>query len=150
MYSFAIDEATADGVLEVVDVADEVEGKAKLLVAAELEADGVVVREVDDDDEDEAAELDLLVELDMTEVARFEIEVAREAEEAYEFDEEVDDERLDVLDIDEDDDFEDRVVIDDEADEAKDEGGDGTDDDTDGARPEPTAQMLNLQLPPQT
>jgi hypothetical protein len=41
-------------------------------------------------------------------------------------------------------------VIDDEADEAKDEGGDGTDDDTDGARPEPTAQMLNLQLPPQT
>jgi hypothetical protein len=53
MYSLAIDEAMGDGATDVVDVADEVEDKAELVVPDVLEVDEEVDREDEDDCTDE-------------------------------------------------------------------------------------------------
>ena len=48
MYSLAIDEAMGDAALDVVDVDDEVEDRAELVVATALEVDVDVEREDED------------------------------------------------------------------------------------------------------
>jgi len=48
MYSLAIDEAMGDPALDVVDVADEVEDNAELVVVTGLDVDVEVEREDED------------------------------------------------------------------------------------------------------
>ena len=143
IYSLAIDEAMGDAAMDVVDVADEVEVTAELVVVVGFEVDEDVDRENEDDCVDEVdreevvevVEVKVLIDLDEDDAA-----AAIEVVEVVEVLVDIDDARLDVLE-DEVDEVDDEVADDDVADDDV-----ATEDDIEV---ESTAQTLTLQLPPQ-
>lgn len=143
IYSLAIDEAMGVGALDVVDVADEAEDKAELVVATGLEVEVEVEMEREDEDDcvdevdpEEVMVVELLIDLEEDDKV-----VAVEAVEVVKVLVDVDDARLDVLE-EEIDDFEEEIAdVDDVADDDV-----AADDDTDVKS---TDQTLILQVPPQ-
>jgi len=143
IYSLAIDEAMGDGAMDVVDVADEEEDEAELVVAAKLEVDKEVTRDEVDDwtdnvdrEEVEVMEIEVLITLEEDDDT-----AAVEVEEVVEVLDDTEDARLDMLD-EEIVDFEEEIAgVDDVADEVV-----GADDDIEV---ESTDQTLILHVPPQ-
>lgn len=129
-----------EGVLDEVEVTDEVVGGDELLVAGEveLELDEAVDRELDDDCVDT---VDRAEEAKAEELINVEEDVDPKIVEVTEVLDDIDDMRLDVLE-DERDDTEDSLTDDGDVDDS----GIETDED---AAVESTAQTLILQCPPQ-
>jgi hypothetical protein len=144
IYSLAIDEAMGDGAMDVVDVADDVEDKAELVVADGLEVDEEADREEEDDctdevdreAEEEVMEVEVLIDFEDDDDA-----AAVEVLEVVEVLVDIDDARLDVLE-EEIDDFEEGMA---DADEVADTDV-RVDDDPEA---ESTDQTLILHVPPQ-